>query len=95
MINVEMKNTRELNMIIKKIVLVGLVGFALSSCESDKGTTLQDSLTPDNTADANTVVSNLDFGNSVIADSRFVCIFHRFLIIIYITIVYEKNSFGN
>ena len=36
---------------------------SLLACEADKGTALQDSLTPANTVD---VVSNLDLGESVI-----------------------------
>lgn len=61
----ETNTARELNMSIRNIVfigMVGLIGLSLSACESDKGTTLQDSLTDDNTANENTVVSNLDYG---------------------------------
>ena len=50
-------------MYIKKIIFVGLAGFMLSACESDKSETLQDSLTIDNTIDT---VSNYDLGESVI-----------------------------
>ena len=60
-----MNKAGELNMKIKQVIFAGLAGLMLSACESDKNTTLQDSLTDDNTADGNTVVSNLDFGNSV------------------------------
>jgi pimeloyl-ACP methyl ester carboxylesterase len=60
--NAKINKARELNMRIKKIVFVGMVGLAgltLSACESDKGTTLQDSLTGSNTVDT---ISNYDLG---------------------------------
>lgn len=59
----EINKAGELNMFIKKIIFISLAGFILSACEGDKSTTLQDSLTIDNTVD---VISNLDYGNSVI-----------------------------
>lgn len=52
-----------LNMHIKQIILVGLAALVLSSCEGDKSTTLQDSLTLETTSD---VVSTLNFGENII-----------------------------
>jgi dienelactone hydrolase len=52
-----------LNMYTKQIISVVLAVLVLSSCESDKDTTLQDSLTIDNTVDT---ISNYDLGESVI-----------------------------
>lgn len=58
-----MNKAGELTMCIKKIILISLTGLILSACSDDKSTALEDSLTIDNTVD---VISNLDFGNSVI-----------------------------
>lgn len=59
----EMNIVGELNMCVKKIIFVSLAGLILSACEGDKSTTLQDSLTIDNTVDT---ISNYDLGESVI-----------------------------
>ena len=59
----EIHKAGELNMKIKKIIFIGLAGLMLSACEGDKSTTLQDSLTIDNTVDT---ISNYDLGESVI-----------------------------
>jgi len=59
----EMNIVGVLNMSFKKVMLIGLAGFLLTACESDKSTKLQDSLDKDSTVD---VISNLDFGESVI-----------------------------
>lgn len=59
----EMNIVGELNMCVKKIIFVSLAGLLLSGCEGDKSTTLQDSLTVDNTVDT---ISNYDLGESVI-----------------------------
>ncbi len=47
----------------KKMVFVVLAGLLLSACEGDKSTTLQDSLTLNNTVDT---ISNYDLGESII-----------------------------
>ncbi|NOQ69053.1 MAG: hypothetical protein GQ573_02955, partial [Gammaproteobacteria bacterium] len=57
-----MKKAGELNMCIKKIIFVSLVGLMLSACESDTSTTLQDSLTADNTVSDKDAISNYDLG---------------------------------
>lgn len=61
--NDEINKAGALNMYIKKIIFVGLAGLMLSACEGDKSTTLQDSLTIDNTVDT---ISNYDLGESII-----------------------------
>ena len=61
------------NMRIKQFVFVGLASFILSACESDKSTTLQDSLTAENTVDT---TSTLNFGDNVIP---FICILLAYL----------------
>ena len=58
------KNTAgELTMVAKKILFIALAGMFLSACEGDKSTTLQDSVTGENTVDT---ISNYDLGESII-----------------------------
>ncbi len=53
----------ELKMNVKQIIFAGLASLALTACQGDKSTTLQDSLTGSNTTDT---ISNYDLAASII-----------------------------